>query len=301
MENDDTSNLFKDFKYPDDPKGISKAPKPRPLMEEQASEEDRIKMGYKKAEQSLEEKSRKNTARHLKAKTMPNYERIAYIAIILVLGAYISIDFGFYHGSNDIAGSADEKLATGAAIKLGGKGNASKDTASVNISKNAAASAADSGAENKSNGASNETGKAEEKEKSGKNASAEGTADAAIVEKKLSGSVALTLDKIYSEEADIETEYISKVDFTIDNGKEKGLTPILDVYAFDSEMDKSWEIRSRGQYKGSLIEAGGKQSGSVFLTPKTFRNLKIEKSIRLSLNDTKDGFVAAVNQKITIS
>ena len=141
MENDDTSNLFKDFKYPDDPKGISKAPKPRPLMEEQASEEDRIKMGYKKAEQSLEEKSRKNTARHLKAKTMPNYERIAYIAIILVLGAYISIDFGFYHGSNDIAGSADEKLATGAAIKLGGKGNASKDTASVNISKNAAASA----------------------------------------------------------------------------------------------------------------------------------------------------------------
>ena len=297
MENDDTSNLFKDFKYPENPKGVSKAPKPEPFKEEQASEEDRIKMRYQKAEQSLEEKSHKNTVRHLKAKSMPNYERIAFIAVILVLAAYISIDFGFYHGSNDDAKDTDKKLATGAAIKIGEKGNASVNIATDTVASDNTTSAADVTGVNKSN----ETVKSGEEEKDEKDTSAEGAADAAIGGKNLSGTVTLTLDKIYSNAVDNETGYISKVDFTIDNGKEKSLTPLVDVYAFDSEMDKIWEIKSRGQYKGGLIEPGSKQSGSISPTPKTFRNLKIEKSIRLSLNGTKDGFIAAVNRKITIS
>ena len=66
-------------------------------------------------------------------------------------------------------------------------------------------------------------------------------------------------------------------------------------------MDVSWETRSRGQYKGIAINPGDKYTGSLSLTPKSFNDLKLERTVRLSLNDTKDGFITAVNEKVIIS
>ena len=34
---------------------------------------------------------------------------------------------------------------------------------------------------------------------------------------------------------------------------------------------------------------------------KTFRNLDIKKNVRLTLNDTKEGFIKGINKEVTIS
>ena len=122
-------------------------------------------------------------------------------------------------------------------------------------------------------------------------------------EEKLSGKIVLTLDKVDAEvdDADSDLGQINNVVFTIENGKDEDLNPVVDVYAYDSKIDPSWEITSRGQYKGAAIKSGDKYSGSISLVPKTFRNLNIEKSIRLALNDTEDGFITAVNEEVSIS
>src|SRR3989344_9193555 len=78
--------------------------------------------------------------------------------------------------------------------------------------------------------------------------------------------------------------------------------PVVDMYIYDSEMDKSWETRSRGQYTYPVgIKPGDKQKGSISVVPKTFRNLDLKKNIRLALNDTESGFITAVNDAIFIS
>tara|TARA_Y100000310_G_scaffold242976_1_gene247309 strand:- start:17819 stop:18595 length:777 start_codon:yes stop_codon:yes gene_type:complete len=122
-------------------------------------------------------------------------------------------------------------------------------------------------------------------------------------ETQLSGSISLDIDNINSEvvDADDDLGYISKIIFTIENGKENNLTPVVDVFVYDSKMDESWELRSRGQYTGATIGSGEKQVGSVDVSPKTFRDLDIEKSIRLSLNSTEDGFITSVNENLVIS
>jgi len=124
-----------------------------------------------------------------------------------------------------------------------------------------------------------------------------------VEEKKLSGKIGFVIDKIYTDVSDKDSDlgYINKIVFTIENGKDKVLMPVIDVFAYDSELDESWELRSRGQYKGIAIEAGEKQTGSVSVSPKTFRNLDLEKNIRLTLNDTTVGFITAINEKIVIS
>ena len=115
--------------------------------------------------------------------------------------------------------------------------------------------------------------------------------------------IKLTIDKVYTEIYDENKDLgsIYKITFTINNGKNKVLTPILNVYSYDSQLDESWETKSRGTYTGSSINPGGKQSGTIELSPKTFRNLNLKKSIRLTLDSTEEGFITAVNEKITIS
>jgi len=121
--------------------------------------------------------------------------------------------------------------------------------------------------------------------------------------KKLSGKIAFVIDKIYTEVSDTDSDlgYITKVVFTIDNGKDKALNPILHVFAYDSELDESWETRSRGKYTGTSIKSGDEFTGTIDLSPKSFRNLDIKKTIRLTLNDTKAGFIKGINKEVTIS
>jgi len=124
-----------------------------------------------------------------------------------------------------------------------------------------------------------------------------------VEKKKLSGRIGFVIDKIYTDVSDKDSDlgYINKIVFTIENGKDKVLMPVIDVFAYDSELDESWEIRSRGQYKGIAIESGEKQTGSVSVSPKSFRNLDLEKNIRLTLNGTTVGFITAINTKVVIS
>ena len=79
------------------------------------------------------------------------------------------------------------------------------------------------------------------------------------------------------------------------------MNPIVLIYAFDDELDESWETRSRGKYQGTSIKPGDSQSDTIELSPKSFRNLDIEKSLRLVLNSTDYGFIKAVSKKVTIS
>jgi len=123
-------------------------------------------------------------------------------------------------------------------------------------------------------------------------------------EKEFPGTITLTIDRVYSEldEDDKDLGYITKVVFTIDNGKNKVLTPIVDVYIYDDKMHESWKTRSRGKYTYAIgIKAGDKHTASVDLAPKTYRGLDSKKNIRLALNDTESGFITEANNAITIS
>jgi len=123
------------------------------------------------------------------------------------------------------------------------------------------------------------------------------------VKKQLSGTISLDIENIYTEVVDEDRDvgYITKIVFTIDNGKDKALMPVVNIFAYDSELDPSWEVRSRGQYRGVAIASGEKGTGSIDLVPRSFKDLSISKNIRLTLNDTKDGFITSINEKVTIS
>ena len=259
MAEPEVDDIFKDFEYKvKGKKDVKEAPKQpvRQLVDD--DEEEKPKKQFVKQER-------------LPPKQMPNYEKIAYIAIILVLAAYIAIDWTSYH-NGDNTGESAKKISVKAVT------NATEGNKTV-TAKNETAAIVNKSAEK----TTNETVKAEGK--------------------RLSGAITLNIDKIYTSlsKSINDTGYIDKVDFTIDNGKDKVLKPLVRVYAYDTEIDESWQTRSRGEYLGVAIEPGSKYTGSIGLTPKTFKNLKISKNIRLNLNDTDAGFIAAVNEEVVIS
>jgi len=274
MANDDNDDIFEDFETK--VKGESKRSE---FAEKELSEEELLKKKYREAERTLKEKHKKEKEalekkraeemlKHGKVPTkkLDSIERIAYIAIIAVLVLYIIIDLSFYHGKN-----ADAESEKPIAVTVGEEDNKTTETEKIEE-------------------------KAEEKSPEEEKAS-EGA-------KQLSGKITLTIDNIYKNVAEDlnDTGYITNIVFTIDNDKDKVLTPVVNVYAYDSELDESWETRSRGQYTYSIgIKPGDKHTGSIDLVPKTWTNLNVEKNIRLTLNDTKSGFITAVNQKVIIS
>ncbi|MBU89992.1 hypothetical protein CMO94_00505, partial [Candidatus Woesearchaeota archaeon] len=201
--------------------------------------------------------------RHIQThtKNSSNLERVAYVAVILVLVAYTVIDLSFYHGEKEAKVESDQTV-TAAAVKSGDKAN---ETENKTVEKTA-----------------------EEKEP-------------VKEEKKLSGVVTFTIGNVYTEvDENDDMGKINRIAFTIGNGKDKILTPVVHVYAYDSTLDESWETKSRGKYEGIAIEPGNRQTGIVDLSPKTFRNLNLKKNIRLTLDDTKDGFITAVNKEVLI-
>jgi len=272
MADRDINDIFKDYEYK--VTGKKGAPEARREPVRQLEEEDEIKERYRKAESSLKEKKAKeaNSGDRALSGGIANYEKFAYIAVIIVLIAYIGIDLGFYHGSN----AAKEQTVTAAAVNM--------QPANKTINKSVE-SAGNASRELQQETAGNQT------------------EEEPAEEEKLSGKIVISLDEVDVEvvDADSDLGQINKVVFTIENGKDKDMNPIVDVYAYDSEIDPSWEITSRGQYKGDAIKAGDKYSGSISLVPKTFKNLDIKKSIRLALNDTEDGFITAANEQVSIS
>jgi hypothetical protein len=250
--------------------------KERTTKEKELSEEEFLKIKYRKAEQdlkekykkekeALEEKRKKELRGHEETPTkgFPNVEKIAYIAIILVLAVYIVIDVSFNHLGNSMNIEADQTTITAAAVQEEKTTNEIEEVAEEEV--------------------------VEEKP--------------VEEEKELSGVITLTIDNIYTHiiDKDRDAGEINKIVFTIDNGKDKVLTPIVNVYAYDSEMHESWETRSRGQYTYTAgISPGDSHTGTIDLSPKRFVNLDLKKNLRLVLNSTEDEFITAVNEKVLI-
>lgn len=274
MEKDDVEDIFEDFEHKVTGKELSHSEKKESHKhpERELSEEEILKNKYQDAEQSLKDKYKKekevledkkakeaSKQGFTPAKSIPNYEKFAYIGVIAVLAVFIVIDLSFYHGADT---DAESETITAAAVDVQELEEAEEPVEEV-----------------------------------------EETIEEGVEEKKLSGKITFVIDKIYTDVSDKDSElgYINKIVFTIDNGKDKALTPILHVFAYDSELHESWETRSRGKYTGTTIKSGDKQTGTIDLNPKSFRNLDIDKNIRLTLNSTEEGFITAINEKVTIS
>ena len=286
MAHEDVDDIFKDFEGKVDGKRkISKHSDSEEEIKdskENLSEEELLKKRYLEAERALKEKHRKEKEALkekrkeemvkqgvTQSKPLENTERIAYIAIIIVLVAYIAIDLSFYHGKG--AGTESE-------------------TISVSV-----------GEDNKTN----EMQKNDTKSIENGNKAVEQPKEDVIGESKnLPGVVTLTIDSIIksvSEELN-DTGYITRIVFTIDNGRDKVLTPFLEVYAYDSENKEDYEtVRRRGYSSPLAIKPGDKYTGTIDLVPKTWANLNLKKNIRLTLNDTEDGFITAINEQVLIS
>ena len=274
MKNLDNEDIFSDFEGKVKGKEDTEHHAPHKHIDEKEllnkkflDEKQALEEKYKKEMHTLEEKEKK--AKQSKPNTgLSTTERIVYIAIIIVLLGYTIIDLSFYHKEGS---SISEKSLGIDAVK----GDESSNKSATDTEQEEA----------------QETEAVEDE-------------NAAQEEGSLSGAITLAIDKIYMEVAEDknDTGYITKIDFTINNGKSKVLSPIVDVYIFDTEIDESWETRSRGHYTYAIgIKPGSTHTGTIDLSPKTYKNLNVKKSIRVALEDAEDGFITAVNDAVTIS
>ncbi|MCH8328909.1 MAG: hypothetical protein IIB81_00780 [Nanoarchaeota archaeon] len=268
MKEEDVDDIFEDFgdKVEDKPKSAKGE-----HSEEKLSEEELLKVKYKKAEQELKEKhkkekevleeKRKKEMIHGEAptKAFSNIEKIAYVAIILVLAVYIVIDLSFYHGEKTV--DVEDQSITTAAVQEENKTDKIKEIVEEEVE------------------------------------------DTVEEEKELSGEITLSIDKIYTEVPDEDEDfgYITKVVFTIDNGKDKVLTPFVEAFAYDSENIEIYETKSRGYYTYPIgIKPGDNHTGIIDLVPTTWTHLDLKKHIRLVLNDTEDGYITSWNEEVLI-
>ena len=278
---EDSDNIFEDFaaKVKDKKEGLNEHEKESKKPHERISEKELLARKYQNEKQALEERYKeemgtlkekeiKEALKEKKTKkSLQKTERMAYIVIIIILLGYIIVDLSFFNGEKST------------------EAESTQDTAVSVVN-----------AENKSNEAEEAKQEVPEEVKAPIEESAK--------EKELSGTITLTIDRVYSEldENDGDLGYITKVTFTIDNSKNKVLKPVVDVFVYDDGMHESWETRSRGQYNYDFgIKPGEKHTASIDLAPKTYRNLNLKKNVRVALNDTESGFITAANDAITIS
>ena len=273
MANEDVDDIFKDFENKVDEKKeipeIKKEPETKvsdgeTLKRKYEKAEQVLKHKYKKEKEALEEKNKETPAHFgdVPHKNTSNIERVAYVAIILVLVVYAGIDLLFYHGNQDVV--VEEPTITAAAV-TNEEANATEEVVEATV---------------------------EEEE----------TTEEVVEKKVLSGKITLTIDEVFAEVSDTDDRlgYINKVVFTIDNGKTESLSPIVNVFIYDNTLHESWETRSRGKYTGTAIKSGETQSGSIGISPKSFRSLNIKKNIRVKLEDAEGNFIVAVNDLVEI-
>ncbi len=234
------------------------------LLKKRYQEEiEALKYDYQEDMQSMQSRDTGEALNKDELKpSLSKVERFTYIGIVIILLGYLITDLSFFHGGKDIGFFGQQEITT-SVVKEG-----------------------------------NESGEVEEVEQ--EKVEEEPEAE----EPKLSGTISLAIDKIYAEVDDNDNDvgYISKVVFTINNGKNKVLTPVINVYVYDDVLDEMWETKSRGHYTYlDGINPGDEFTADIDLVPKTYRNLNLEKHIRVAMNDTEDGFIAAVNDAIIIS
>ncbi len=284
MKHPDPDEVFKDFEskikgkkesYPKEEKEHKKnhedkeEEKTEDMKKKYQHEKQLLKEKYKKEMHAVHEKEVKEALKQGKTirPGLRNAERITYLLILVILVGYVAVDY--YQDTSK-----------------------SSDTES-NIVGDITVTTPEETEEDKTQEAELEEDKEEEKEEEAKEE-----------EKKLSGSIDLTLDKVYKEvnENDPDLGELSRIVFTINNGKDKVLTPVLEAFVYDNNNEKEYETKIRGKYTYAAgIKPGDSHTGSIDLSPKMFRNLNLKKHIRLTLNDTKSGFITAVNDGIYIS
>jgi len=278
---DESDDVFADFeqKARDDKGKKTGKSDEQEIKDRFESEQERLKVKYEREMNSLKSKKAKQSREEAPETGVHTIERISYIAIIIALLAYAATDLVFFHGKFEIPGSLSNlsDLAQLPALQI--PSSDSNETA-----------------QKEAQGQATNTTKIESQ-----NTTSTPKSNTQTSKPKGSGNVLLSIDDITYELKDEDTAYITRVTFTIANEQSVVLNPVVNVFIFDNEIKESWEERSRGTYKDeSGIPAGKVQAGSVDITPKTFKKLNLEKTIRIELNDTKAGFLKSATKEITL-
>ena len=122
-----------------------------------------------------------------------------------------------------------------------------------------------------------------------------------VEEKELSGTIDLEINKIHSLKENENRGYINRVTFTIKNGKNETLKPIVRVYAYDQSSKDTYMDWVRGTFNYTIsIMPGDERAGSIDLTPKTFTALNTIKTVVLKLSDEEDELTRVVEEKFYI-
>ena len=183
-------------------------------------------------------------------------ERLAFIAVIVLLIGFIGYDYTFVH---DDLNSAE---ATASVVKE-------------------AAPANDAAAEKKEEKPATapvavpvpEVQKEEPK-----------TAEAP--KPQLSGKITIAIDSTDREKKSDSLGTINSATFSIENGKDEVFFPHVTVIAYDKTTEEAMSETSRGTYTYPAgIASGGKQTGIITLSPKSFSNLNLEKTVVLILRE----------------
>jgi len=247
---------------------------------EEATFQKEKKHEVKPAVKHIDTKPKKHTIKHTKPDFSPkpppsSLERKALVGVIIILLAFIAIDMTFYHGSKTTETTDSSKPSViGAAISENKENKTVKAAAEV-INKTEEA-------EKEEDKIAEEETKAEE-------------------EKELSGKIEIMINKIHSIKENDNKGYINKVTFTIKNGKDKTLKPVVKVYAYDKINEDTWMEKERGEFVYSIgIVPGGEQAGSIDLYPRTFADMDIVKTVILKLFDEDDEVIASALDKFYI-
>ncbi len=273
MVDKDIDGIFKDFNFQEDSK-----PKPHKELKKELQKDfknnkpdDEIKH-LKDELKDLRDQVR-DKKRNSNVKGPGSTERIILISVIILLLGYIVIDYALYHQNNNIQ-IREDKINIVSEEQIGdviNKTEKSLNKTSINetVEKND----------------TTETVEEEDKE-------------------TLSGEIKLIMGNIISkvDDDDEDMGFITRIYFSINNSKEETLKPIVNVFIYDENLRDPWETKSRGEYTFPAgIKPGELHTASITVSPKTFRNLDLEKHIRLVLNSTEDGFIDYVNKDLIIS
>lgn len=265
MEEKEVEGIFKDFKYVDEADNSKEKHEDVKKKAQEAFDKEEKKEKKQAPKTVFDEHEEKG---HIKPRNVPSLERIILITIIIILCIFIVFNLTYFCKCERESTSGGTSVVTPSPVDP-----------VASLDENATDN-------NSSEEEIEEVTKEDEEEEE---------------EEVISGEISIKIKEINYEVTGEDLGKIESITFTIENGKNDVLKPIVNVYAYDAELDPSWETRSRGEYTYDIgISSGGIKTGEIELSPKTFRNLNLEKHVRVVLNST-DGDIVTDKKDITIS
>ena len=224
----------------------------------QQSEQPKLNISFDK-DSKINVSAKKEDVKEITFKFHPrNVERLAFITIIALLIGFIGYDYTFVHDTlTQIPGTSIKSAEAAASVV--------KEAAPV---KNTTAE------------------KQEEKPAPAPEVKKEEPKAAEAPKPKLSGSIAISIDSVDREKKSDSLGSINSATFSIENGKDEVFFPHVTVIAYDKTTEDAMSDKSRGTYTYPIgIASGGKHTGVITLSPKSFSNLNLEKTVVLVLRD----------------